>query len=144
MLPVILLVENRPDEEARLRRACLNTGVPCTLVTVRSAQEVSEYLAQDGDYAHLGRRDRPNLILLNLNSPGLDGLALLARLKSDANNRRLPVVVFSSSDKPEDVQKAYELGANSYVCKPRDPLALDAIMTDILAYWLEFAQLPLR
>lgn len=84
----------------------------------------------------------PALVLLDLNLPGTDGRAVLAALKQDPHLRAIPVVVFSASAQPHDIDRCYQLGANSYLTKPLDGAALETKIQLTLQYWLEASELP--
>ncbi len=132
---VILLVEDNPDDRHLLTRAFKKAGV-----------EVPIYCAEDGEKAvtflrelSLGQeqRVRPVLILLDLKLPRLSGFEVLEWLKQQDGLRRIPVVVLTSSDERADVERAYDLGANSYLVKPGRTPELQVLVARIDNYWLE-------
>ena len=91
---------------------------------------------------HAPRARRPKLILLELNTPRLDGWAALRELRSRPETRHIPVVVVSSSDQASDVRECYELGANSVVVKQMSPMSPSAYLVDTVRYWLLMNEAP--
>lgn len=120
--PIILLVEDNPDDELLTVRAFKKSNIVNEVVLVRDDVEALDWLFATGD--HVGRdvTMQPQVILLDLKLPRLDGLEVLRRIRADARTALLPVVVMTSSKEAEDIIKSYELGANSYI---RKPVALD-------------------
>lgn len=114
-------------------------GVEFEIEAVRDGEEALDFVHQRGQYAG---RPRPHLILLDLRMPKVNGLEVLAALKSDPVLRTIPVSVLTSSDSPEDVDETYRLGANSYLRKDPDPRRLRESLTDVSHYWGRTAVLP--
>lgn len=114
----ILVVEDNPDDELLTLRALRMQLAAHEIVVARDGAEALDYLLCRG--AHAGREpaDPPQVMLLDLRLPKVDGLQVLRRVRSEPGLRRLPVVVLTSSDEERDVVESYELGANSYVRKP--------------------------
>jgi len=128
----ILLVEDNPADERLIREAFKAVNGK---VTVLSAQSGAEALA-------LLRRERPNLILLDLNLPGVDGREVLEQLKGDKRLRHLPIVVLTSSAMPEDIAAAYRAGANCYMQKPIELNDLFDKIRNLYEFWTQTALLP--
>lgn len=84
----------------------------------------------------------PDLILLDLNLPGLDGQRFLARIKADEKLRRIPVVVLTTSRQEKDIVQSYDAGANAYVIKPTTVEQIERLMNALVFYWFEVVQLP--
>ncbi len=143
----ILLAEDDPAHEALFRRAVPHAEVDCDLVVVHDGMEALEYLFSSGRYAGRMAEDSPDLFLLDLKMPRMDGLQVLQVLRRvrGGDRRRLPpVVVLTSSEHARDVAKAYELGAQSYICKPVGyPEFADAVC-DTVEYWLGLNRLAPR
>lgn len=108
------------------------TGVQVDVVAARDGAEALDYLYGRGRF---DGRELPQLVLLDLSMPRRNGLDVLKEVKADAELAHLPIVVLTSSDRPEDIQSAYELGANSYVSKSRG-------LSDLVEYWTATASLP--
>lgn len=115
---MILLVEDNSRDEALTLRALKKSNILNEVVIARDGAEALDYLFATGRHAHRNKAIRPQLILLDLKLPKLDGFQVLQRIRADKHTKHLPVVVFTSSSEEEDVMKSYNLGANSYVRKP--------------------------
>jgi len=99
--------------------------------------------ASDGEEAiEAARAERPDLVLLDLKMPKVDGFAVLRAMKSSPELRSTPIVVLTSSDRPEDVREAYELGTNSYVTKPTTAAGLRDGLRKLGEYWTGVSRLP--
>jgi two-component system response regulator len=133
---VIMLVEDNPDDEARTVRALKKNTIVSEIVIARDGVQALDYLFAEG--AHAGRdiTGMPQVVLLDLKLPKLDGLGVLRRLRADERTRLLPVVILTSSTEEEDRLKVYDLGANSYVRKPVDFDEFIAAATQLGLYWL--------
>ena len=115
---VILLVEDNPRDEVLTLRALRKSNIANEVVVARDGVEALDYLFGRGAYSEHGSRELPELVLLDLKLPKVDGLEVLQQVRANENTRRLPIVVFTSSSEEEDLFKSYNLGANSYVRKP--------------------------
>ena len=142
MNKVILLVEDNPDDEELAVLAFERSRIANDLAIVRDGQEALDYLFCEG--AHAGRDPRvmPQVVLLDLKLPRLDGMAVLRRLRADARTTRLPVVVLTSSTEEEDLVRSYDLGANSYVRKPVDFSRFSEVIVQLQMYWLVLNEPP--
>jgi two-component system response regulator len=132
----ILLVEDNPDDEALTLRALRKSNVANKVVVVRDGQEASDYLFQEGAHAGRPASEGPQLVLLDLKLPKMDGVDVLRRIRADENTKLLPVVVLTSSDEQRDVLETYSLGANSYVRKPVDFVQFTEAVKQLGLYWL--------
>src|SRR5919199_960791 len=139
---VILLVEDNPDDELLTMRALRKNNVVGEVVVARDGVEALDYLFGTGKYEGRDIRAMPQLILLDLKLPKVDGLQVLQRLRADGRTRRLPVVVFTSSSEEEDLIKSYDLGANSYVRKPVDFEHFMEATRQLGLYWLVLNETP--
>jgi len=115
---VILVVEDNPRDEALTLRALKKSNVVNDVVVVRDGVEALDYLFGTGTHEGRDTSELPQMVLLDLKLPKVDGLEVLRKLRADESTRRLPVVIFTSSSEEEDMVKSYNLGANSYVRKP--------------------------
>lgn len=135
----VLLAEDDPGHEALFRRVVPHAEVECQLVVVHDGVEALEYLFATGEYENRDAEDVPDLFLLDLKMPRMDGLQVLQvlrRVRGVDRQRIPPIVVLTSSDRSEDITQAYDLGAQSYICKPMSyPEFADAVC-DTLEYWL--------
>jgi two-component system response regulator len=133
---VILLVEDNPDDEALTVRALKKSNIANEVVVAHDGAEALEYLFGEG--AHAGRdvTQMPQVVLLDLNLPKLDGLGVLRRIRADPRTRLLPVVILTSSNEEQDRVNGYGLGANSYVRKPVDFDAFVTAAAQLGLYWL--------
>jgi two-component system response regulator len=133
---VILLVEDNPDDEALTVRALKKSNIANEVVVAHDGAEALDYLFGEG--AHAGRdvTQMPQVVLLDLNLPKLDGLGVLRRLRADPRTRLLPVVILTSSNEEQDRVNGYGLGANSYVRKPVDFDAFVTAAAQLGLYWL--------
>lgn len=135
MRPIrVLLVEDDADDVFLFKLAMERTGLPVTLEISRNGlamtQRIDDPLGADGDM-----RPDPDVIVLDLNMPILDGFAVLERLKSDDATRAFPVVVLSTTDHPDSIRRAYAAGAAAYFVKPGEFASFVAMLGAILAYW---------
>ena len=141
---VILLVEDNPDDEALTLRALTKANVRNAVVVARDGVEALDYLFATGAHAGRDRRQVPELVLLDLKLPRVDGLEVLRRLRADADTRLLPVVILTSSNEERDLIDGYSLGANSYVRKPVDFGQFAEAVRQLGLYWLVVNQPPPR
>jgi two-component system response regulator len=138
----ILLVEDNPADVEITRRALRESAAPVELIVVRDGQEALEYLLRRGGQAPAAAWRMPDLILLDLNLPRLTGREVLERIRTDDTFRSVPVVVLTTSTRPEDVRALYAAGANTYIEKPRDFKHFVEVLKTIRHYWLDTALLP--
>jgi len=133
---IILLVEDNLDDVALTQRAFKKGNVFNELIVAPDGAEALDYLFGTGKYA--GQRDEriPELILLDLKLPKIDGLEVLRRLRADEGTRLLPVVVLTSSKEDQDIVDSYKFGANSYIRKPVDFNQFVEAAKNLGLYWL--------
>ena len=115
---IILLVEDDPADQTLTRRALAQCEMSVDLHIVEDGQEALDYLLRCGTYAPPTAAPRPDLLLLDLNLPKLDGKQVLERIRADKGLRRLPIVALTTSRQQEDIIRTYELGVNSFITKP--------------------------
>ena len=138
----ILLVEDDPNDVLLIQRAFQKAGFRNVLKVVRDGEQAMDYLSGRGNYAQRDRCPLPFLVLLDLKMPGTDGFEVLQWLRSEPNLKRLLVVVLTSSNLQADVDRAYELGANSYLVKPVEFDEMVNIIQRFEAYWTEINRFP--
>jgi len=132
---VILLVEDNPDDEALTVRALTKANVANPIEVARDGAEALDFLFCQGRWA--GRDPvPPQVVLLDLKLPKVDGLEVLRRIRKDARTRALPVVILTSSNEERDLAASYEIGANSYVRKPVDFDQFLEAARQLGLYWL--------
>lgn len=132
---VILMAEDDPGDIILARKALENSHLLNELHVVNDGQELLDCLRGDGDYEDDGRQLRPDMILLDLNMPGMDGREALAEIKKDAKLRDIPVVILTTSNADEDIRTSYDLGANSYIKKPATLDGLVQAVQGLEHYW---------
>jgi two-component system response regulator len=138
----ILLVEDNPDDAALAMRALANNRIANEIVHVRDGAEARDYLFGVGAYAGRDVSDCPQLVLLDLKLPKIDGLDILRRIRADDRTRLIPVVILTSSDAEEDLLRSYRLGANSFVRKPVDFDQFREAVRELSVYWLLINEPP--
>ena len=138
----LLLVEDNPDDEALTVRALKKNKIVNEVVVTRDGVEAWEYLLGEGAYAGRDVRLMPQVILLDLKLPRLDGLGLLRRVRADERTKRIPVVILTSSNEEQDRISSYDLGANSYVRKPVDFEQFVQAASQLGLYWLVLNEPP--
>ena len=133
---VILLVEDNPDDIDLTKRAFARAKVANEIVVVTDGEEALEYLFATNRYADRRPDDLPQVVLLDLKLPKVDGHEVLRTLRSHDATRRLPVVVLTSSNEERDIIASYDLGANSFVRKPVDFAQFLEAAQQLGLYWL--------
>jgi CheY-like chemotaxis protein len=139
---VILLVEDNPDDEALTLRALKKSNVQNDVVVARDGAEALDYLFGTGAYAKNGATALPQVVLLDLKLPKIDGLEVLKRLREDERTSVLPVVILTSSKEEQDLLNGYRLGANSYIRKPVDFVQFSEAVRQLGLYWLLLNETP--
>ncbi|GLR82851.1 response regulator [Azospirillum oryzae] len=135
----ILLVEDDPADAGLAKRALRDGRILCNVSHVRDGVEAMEYLRRQGSF---GAAARPDLILLDLNMPRMDGREVLQEMKADDELKTIPVVILTTSDVDRDVNASYLLGANSFITKPMDMDAFFDAVKSIEEYWFRVVRLP--
>lgn len=133
---VILLVEDNPDDEALTLRALRKNNILNEVVVARDGVEALDYLFGTGAHAGRDTRIQPQIVLLDLKLPKIDGLEVLKRIRADERTRLQPVVILTTSNEDRDVLGSYELGANSYIRKPVDFEQFMEAVRHLGLYWL--------
>jgi CheY-like chemotaxis protein len=136
----ILLVEDEPADAHLVRTAIKGSQVVCNLHHVADGLEAFAFLRREGErYKNM---PQPDLILLDLNMPRMNGREFLAAIKADERLASIPVVVLTISDVERDVEAAYKLGASGFITKPLNMEQFIEAMRQVLGYWLTLARLP--
>lgn len=139
---VILLAEDDADDRLLTQDALAESQLVADLRFVENGTELLDYLFLRGKFAEPASAPRPQLILLDLNMPRMDGREVLEKIKADPAHRRIPVVVLTTSRADTDIARIYELGANSFISKPVRFEALVNVMKALRLYWFETVELP--
>jgi CheY-like chemotaxis protein len=140
--PTILIVEDNPTDVMLIRRAFAKANIGNPLQFVRDGDAAVHYLAGDEAYADRDMYPLPALVLLDLKLPRRSGLEVLQWLRSTSPLRRLPVVVLTSSKQSQDINRAYEFGANSYLVKPVEFDDLKKMVDKVHIYWMQLNTKP--
>jgi len=141
---LILLVEDNPDDEELTIEALKDNRVLNELAIVRNGAEALDYLFCTGRYLSRDKAALPELILLDLKLPKVDGLEVLKQIRATKATELIPVVILTSSKEEEDLIQGYKLGANSYVRKPVDFVQFNAAVKQLSFYWLLLNENPYR
>ena len=131
----ILVAEDDAADAYFLQRAFSRSGIPVHLQFVRDGQEALDYLRGEGPFADRSRHPMPHLVLLDLKMPRLDGFDVLEWIRKEPAIEHLVVVIFSSSDEPRDIGRAYTLGANDYLVKPHSIEELNRLVGRFKKLW---------
>jgi len=133
---VILLVEDNADDEILTLRALEKNNIHNEVVVVRDGVEALDFLFSTGAYSGRDQQQMPQIILLDLNLPRLNGLEVLKRIRADERTRLLPTVILTTSREDQDIINSYSLGANSYIRKPVDFIQFVEAVRQLNLYWL--------
>jgi len=139
---LILLVEDREDDIALVRKAFDQALLTNPLKVLRDGEEAIAYLAGEGQYADRREHPLPWLVLLDLKMPRVDGFEVLKWIRGHAELKSLVVIVLTVSDQVRDVNRAYALGANSFMVKPSDFENAVRMTRVIHEHWLHFGRVP--
>jgi len=140
----ILLVEDNEDHAELVIRGMRDHQVANTIHHVSDGEKALDYLFNRGAYADTAKNPRPNLVLLDLRLPRVDGLDVLKTIKTTPELLRIPVVVLTSSEAENDILQSYDFHANSYIVKPLDFKTFTRLMKDLGFYWLGWNAKPIR
>lgn len=135
----ILLVEDNPGDAGLTKKVFKNSRIPNSLHVVENGEEAMDFLRNQGRFK---KAVRPDIILLDLNLPGMSGHEVLQELKADDELKQIPIVILTSSKADEDIIKAYSEYANCYVSKPIDISQFFEVAKTIEDFWLKVVKLP--
>ena len=135
----VLLVEDNPGDARLTQEALKDEAAINNITVVEDGEQALAFLRREGEHADARR---PDLILLDLNLPKMDGREVLAEIKSDPDLKRVPVVVLTTSQAERDILESYNLHANSYITKPVDHEQFSTVLKTVQAYWRAISRLP--
>lgn len=138
----ILIADDDTQDTLLVRMAAQRASLCFRLASVTDGEEAIDYLMGRSRYADRQAHPFPSMMLLDLKMPRLSGFDVLDYVRRQPGLRQLPIVIFSSSDDPKDIQRAYEAGANSYLCKPHSSEDLLALLKALEEYWCKFNHFP--
>ena len=138
----LLIIEDSDEDYAALERIIAKAKVSHPIYRCEDGEEALDFLYREGDYTDETLAPRPSLIVLDLNLPGTDGREVLAEIKQDASLKTIPVVIFSTSSNPKDINACYRYGISGYLVKPMDINRLDRLVQTFLDYWFQTVELP--
>ncbi|MCL5736255.1 MAG: response regulator [Actinobacteria bacterium] len=139
---IVLLVEDNPDDVDLTLRAFKKNNIANDVMVVDDGPEALDFLFCEGEFADRDPTDVPQVVLLDLKLPRLNGLEVLRRIREDARTCLLPVVILTSSKQEDDVANGYRLGCNSYLRKPVDFVAFNEAIKELGLYWLVLNEPP--
>jgi CheY-like chemotaxis protein len=137
--PPILLVDDNPDDIMIAKRAFKKSQIHNKIFVTYDGEEAIQFLRKEGNY-----KDVPTtgLVILDLNMPKVDGFEVLETIKNDDKLKKVPIIVLTSSSRYEDIERAYKLGANSFVVKPVSFEDFVEAIMEIKRYWLSLSKIP--
>jgi CheY-like chemotaxis protein len=135
----ILLAEDNPDDILIIKRAWSKGLIKNMLYIVNNGEEALEFLYKQGEYSNA---PTPGLMLLDLKMPRVDGFEVLKTVKQDAKLKQLPIIVLTTSNREMDIQRAFNLGCNSYILKPVDYEKFLVAVETIQKYWMTICEIP--
>lgn len=138
----ILLVEDEPSHRIMIRKNIENQMVKNPIMEVEDGQSALDYIYGVGDYADRHTYPEPDLVLLDINMPKIDGFEVLERLKSDPDKRHIPIVMLTSSASEVEVARSYRNGANAYVTKPMEFSRLAEKLRQLILFWVLTSEFP--
>jgi two-component system, response regulator len=141
IIPTILIADDDADDRMMIKEALEENNFSHDMRFVEDGEELLDYLHQRGKYL-TEKMLRPSLIILDLNMPKVDGREALSQIKSNVNLKRIPVIVLTTSRAEEDIVRTYDLGVNSFICKPVRYNDLVIVTREIGNYWFSTVALP--
>jgi CheY-like chemotaxis protein len=138
----LLVIEDSDEDFEAFGRIIQKSQPSNSIYRCSDGDEALDFLYHAGDYVDATISPRPSIILLDLNLPGTDGREVLAQIKQDEKLRTIPVVVFTTSSNPKDIETCYKYGVNGYIIKPIDVAKLKKTIQALVDYWFEAVILP--
>ena len=138
----ILLVDDNLNDIELAKRALLREHIKNQVIVAEDGQEALDYMFGEGKFTGRDISQMPSLILLDLKMPGIDGMEVLRRLRSDEKTRRQVIVILTSSKEERDLIESYNLGVNSYIRKPVDFIQFTETLRHTCLYWLQINEPP--
>jgi len=133
----LLVVEDSNEDFRMLQRLMRRMSVQNPIYRCTNGDEALDFLYQEGNFNNPETAPRPSVILLDLNLPGIDGREILEKLKQDGSFKEIPIIVFTTSSNPKDIELCYQKGANGYLIKPMNFEELQKTVQAFVNYWLE-------
>lgn len=141
-MPPILIVEDSNEDFEALQRFLRRSPTVIPVQRCMNGDQALAFLYRTGRYIDCQNAPRPSLVVLDLNLPGTDGREVLRRIKQDEKLKTIPVVVFTTSNNPKDIEECYQYGVNSYIVKPINFAQLKRDVQMLVDYWFEVTTLP--
>ena len=138
----LLVIEDSDEDFEALVRILRNSSISNPIYRCTDGDDALDFLYHTGEYVDSARAPRPAIILLDLNLPGTDGREVLEQIKKDEELKTIPVVVFTTSSNPKDIEVCYRYGVNGYIVKPIDIKKLMKTLQVFIDYWFESVILP--
>jgi two-component system, response regulator len=139
---IVLMADDDADDRLLVKDAMFECKAGVDMRFVANGEELMDYLLRRHQYGDPAKSPRPKLILLDLNMPKKNGCEAVEEIKKNCDLREIPVVIFTTSNAQTDIRRTYDLGVNSFVCKPTSFDALVDKMRVLSVYWLDVVQLP--
>lgn len=139
---VILMAEDNPADQRLAQRVFGQTQATQKLFIVEDGEEVLKFLRNDSPYSNPQRFPRPDILLLDINMPRMNGIQVLEEIRRDSQLRLLPVVMLTTSSSEKDIQDCYHRGVNAYIAKPGDFKKFQEVVETLRFFWLNIASLP--
>ncbi|MEB3182393.1 MAG: response regulator [Nostocaceae cyanobacterium] len=140
--PLLLIIEDSNEDFEAFKRYISKSSLSIPVYRCVDGEQALAFLYRTGEYTNINSTPRPGLIVLDLNLPGTDGREILRRIKQDEELKLVPVVVFTTSNNPKDIETCYEQGVNSYIIKPMDFQRLKRSIETLINYWFDTTVLP--
>ena len=140
----VLLVEDNPNDAKLALRALKKNNLLNEVFVVKDGVEALDYIFAENEYSYRSIDDPPKVIFLDLKLPKINGIDVLEKIKSDSHTKNIPVVIFTSSAEDQDMQRCYELGANSYIVKPVEFESFMDAVARLGFYWLLLNKTPVK
>ncbi|PZV11128.1 MAG: two-component system response regulator [Leptolyngbya sp.] len=140
--PLLLVVEDSNEDFEAFQRFLRQSPLAIPVYRCLDGDQALEFLYHTDRYTDPESAPRPGLVLLDLNLPGTDGREVLRRMKRDDDLKSVPVVIFTTSNNPKDIEACYQQGANSYIIKPMDFRLLKRTIHTLLEYWFDITMFP--
>ena len=140
--PVLLLVEDNPADQNLTKRSIKKHMLNCDLRIVADGESAMDYLRHHGVYVSLDDSPKPDIIVLDLNMPKMDGRQVIQEMKSNPELANIPIIVFTTSSYKKDISESYKLGCNSFITKPANAHEFMNVIKEICSYWFNLVTLP--
>jgi CheY-like chemotaxis protein len=142
LIDSLLTIEDSDEDFAAFERVVRQSSITKPIFRCTDGEDALEFLYHTGKYTITNRAPRPSMILLDLNLPGMDGREVLWQIKQDRNLQTIPVVIFTTSSNPTDIEICYQRGVNGYIVKPIDTNKLIWTVKLFMSYWFDVTTLP--